>query len=44
MSSDRTTVIDVWINPDEPVLPFAPPGKSLAETIIDLREVKKGGS
>ncbi|MCC6023229.1 MAG: biosynthetic-type acetolactate synthase large subunit, partial [Thaumarchaeota archaeon] len=26
MSSDRTTVIDVWINPDEPVLPFAPPG------------------
>ncbi len=44
ISSDRTTVIDVWINPDEPVLPFAPPGKSLAETIIDLREVRRGGS
>jgi len=44
MSSDRTTVIDVWINPDEPVLPFAPPGRSLAEMIIDLREVRRGGS
>jgi acetolactate synthase-1/2/3 large subunit len=43
ISSDRTTVIDVWINPDEPVLPFAPPGKSLAETITDLREVRRGG-
>jgi acetolactate synthase-1/2/3 large subunit len=43
MSSDRTTVIDVWINPDEPVLPFALPGKSLAETITDLREVRRGG-
>ncbi|MEM1655585.1 MAG: biosynthetic-type acetolactate synthase large subunit [Nitrososphaerota archaeon] len=43
MSSDRTTVIDVWINPDEPVLPFAPPGRSLAETITDLREVMRGG-
>ncbi|MEM1976953.1 MAG: thiamine pyrophosphate-dependent enzyme, partial [Nitrososphaerota archaeon] len=43
MSSDKTTVIDVWINPDEPVLPFAPPGRSLAETITDLREVRRGG-
>ncbi len=43
MSSDRTTVIDVWIRPDEPVLPFAPPGKPLTETIIDLREVRRGG-
>lgn len=44
MSSDRTTVIDVWINPDEPVLPFTPPGKSLAETMTDLRGVREGGS
>jgi len=43
MSSDKTTVIDVWINPDEPVLPFAPPGRSLAETVTDLREVRRGG-
>ncbi|MEM4497260.1 MAG: biosynthetic-type acetolactate synthase large subunit [Nitrososphaerota archaeon] len=43
MSSDKTTVIDVWINPDEPVLPFAPPGRSLAEMITDLREVRRGG-
>ncbi|MCD6591507.1 MAG: biosynthetic-type acetolactate synthase large subunit [Thaumarchaeota archaeon] len=41
MNSDRTTVIDVWISPDEPVLPFAPPGKPLTETIVDLREVRK---
>lgn len=44
MSNDKTTVIDVWINPDEPVLPFAPPGKSLAEMILDLREVRRSGN
>ncbi len=43
MGSDRTTVIDVWISPEESVLPFAPPGKPLTETILDLREVRRGG-
>jgi len=44
MDSDKTTVIDVWIHPEEPVLPFAPPGKPLTETIMDLKEVRKNGS
>ena len=43
MGGDRTTVIDIWISPEESVLPFAPPGKPLTETILDLREVRRGG-
>ncbi len=43
MNSDKTTVIDVWIHSEEPVLPFAPPGKPLTETLTDLREVKRSG-
>ena len=39
-----TTVIDVIISPDEPVLPFAPPGKSLAEMILSVEEARKYGS
>jgi acetolactate synthase-1/2/3 large subunit len=33
LSSDVTTVIDTIISPDEPVLPFVPPGKALREVI-----------
>jgi len=34
MKSEVTTVIDVLISPDEPVLPFVPPGRSLNEIIL----------
>lgn len=34
LKSDVTTVIDVWISPDEPVLPFVPPGRPLSEIIL----------
>ncbi len=44
MKNEVTTVIDVIISPDEPVLPFVPPGKPLSEIILDLKEVRKGGS
>lgn len=34
MNNDVATVIDVIISPDEPVLPFVPPGRSLNEVIL----------
>ncbi|MCX8187308.1 MAG: biosynthetic-type acetolactate synthase large subunit [Nitrososphaeria archaeon] len=34
LKSDVTTVIDVWISPDEPVLPFVPPGRPLNDIIL----------
>lgn len=34
MKSDVTTVIDVPISPEEDVIPFVPPGKSLDEMIL----------
>jgi len=43
LESDVTSVIDVVISPDEPVLPFVPPGKPLSEMLLDLREVRRGG-